>query len=43
VDGRKVPTVTLEQYLGGDKPKVSNLQTVANKKIIQEHLAQQAS
>jgi hypothetical protein len=43
VDGRKVPTVTLEQYLGGDKPKVPNLQTVANKKIIQEHLARQAS
>ncbi len=43
VDTSKVPTVTLEQYLGGNKPKVPNLQTGANKKIIEAHLASQAS
>ena len=35
VDSKKVPTVSLEDYLGGSKPKVANLQTAANKKIIQ--------
>ena len=42
VDSRKVPTVTLEAYLGGAKPKQANLQTPANRKIIQAHLAQSA-
>jgi hypothetical protein len=42
VDNSKVPTVTLEQYLGGSKPKTANLQTPTNKKIIQTHLEQQA-
>ena len=39
VDSRKVPTITLEQYLGGDKPKVVNLQTPANKKLLQTYEA----
>ena len=34
VDTQKVPTVSLDAYLGGNKPKVVNLQAAANKKII---------
>ena len=34
VDKKKVPTVSLGDYLGGDKPKIANLQAAANKKII---------
>lgn len=39
VDKSKVPTVSLVDYLGGLKPKIANLQTTANKKIIQAHIA----
>ena len=39
VDKNKVPTVTLDAYLGGSKPKVANLQASANRKIIQTHIA----
>ena len=35
VDKEKVPTVTLNAYLGGSKPKIANLQAAANRKIIQ--------
>lgn len=35
VDREKVPTVTLNAYLGGSKPKIANLQAAANRKIIQ--------
>ncbi len=35
VDREKVPTVSLDAYLGGSKPKIANLQTAANKKLIQ--------
>ena len=34
VDSQKVPTISLDAYLGGGKPKVANLQAAANKKII---------
>jgi len=39
VDKKKVPTVPLGDYLGGDKPKIANLQAAANKKIIQASIA----
>ena len=35
VDRNKVPTVSLDAYLSGSKPKIANLQTSANKKIMQ--------
>jgi hypothetical protein len=35
VDKDKVPTVSLDAYLGGSKPKIANLQTATNKKLIQ--------
>ena len=35
VDKKKVPTVSLEDYLGGSKPDIVNLQAAANKKIMQ--------
>lgn len=35
VDKRKVPTVSLADYLDGSKPKIANLQASANRKIIQ--------
>ncbi len=38
VDSEKVPTISLEAYLGGGKPKVANLQTPAIKKFIQAQL-----
>jgi hypothetical protein len=38
VDKMKVPTISLDAYLNGGKPKVANLQTAANKKIIQASL-----
>jgi len=34
VDNEKVPTISLDAYLGGGKPKIANLQASANKKII---------
>ncbi len=39
VDSLKVPTVSLDAYLGGSKPKVANLQAAANRKIIQASIA----
>ncbi len=39
VDTEKVPTISLEAYLGGGKPKIANLHTAANKKIIQSHIS----
>ena len=39
VDKMKVPTISLDAYLGGSKPKVANLQTPANRKIIQASIA----
>lgn len=42
VDSDKVPTVSLQAYLGGSKPKVANLQAAANKKIIQASVQNQA-
>ncbi len=39
VDKMKVPTISLDAYLSGSKPKVVNLQAAANKKIIQACLA----
>ena len=39
VDKKKVPTVSLDAYLGGSKPKIANLQASANKKIIQAGIA----
>jgi hypothetical protein len=39
VDSLKVPTVSLDAYLGGSKPKVVNLQAAANRKIIQAGIA----
>ena len=38
VDKKKVPTVSLEDYLGGSKPKIVNLQATANRKIIQANI-----
>lgn len=35
VDKQKVPTVSLDAYLGGSKPKIVNLQSAANRKLIQ--------
>lgn len=35
VDKEKVPTVSLDAYLDGSKPKIVNLQTAANKKLMQ--------
>lgn len=43
VDHSKVPTVTLSAYLGGDKPKVANLNSSINKKLIQANVASKAS
>ena len=40
VDQQKVPTVSLDAYLGGSKPKIANLQASANKKIIQASIAE---
>ncbi len=40
VDTLKVPTVGLKDYLGGGRPKVANLNSTANKKMIQEHMEQ---
>lgn len=40
VDKDKVPTVTLTEYLGGQKPAIANLQSATNKKLIQAHLKQ---
>ena len=34
VDNQKVPTVSLDAYLGGSKPKIVNLQATANRKLI---------
>jgi hypothetical protein len=39
VDNQKVPTVSLDAYLGGSKPKVANLQAAGNRKIIQASIA----
>lgn len=39
VDKQKVPTVSLVDYLNGSKPKTANLQTAANRKIIQAAMA----
>ena len=39
VDKDKVPTVSLDAYLGGSKPKIVNLQAAANKKIIMANAA----
>jgi hypothetical protein len=39
VDKMKVPTISLDAYLGGSKPKVANLQAAANRKIIQASMA----
>lgn len=38
VDKDKVPTVTLTEYLGGQKPEIVNLQASSVKKVIQAHL-----
>ena len=35
VDKQKVPTVSLDAYLGGSKPRIVNLQSAANRKLIQ--------
>lgn len=34
VDMAKIPTVTLEAYLGGSKPKVANLSSPKNRKLL---------
>lgn len=39
VDKKKVPTVSLVDYLNGSKPKTANLQTTANRKLIQARVA----
>jgi len=38
VDKKKVPTVSLEDYLGGSKPRIVNLQASANRKIMQANI-----
>ena len=38
VDRKKVPTVSLDDYLGGSKPKIVNLTAAANRKIIQANI-----
>ena len=40
VDKNKVPTVSLDAYLGGNKPKIANLQATVNRKIIQASFAE---
>lgn len=42
VDSRKVPMVSLSQYLGGDRPDVANLNSTLNKKLLREHLEREA-
>ena len=42
VDNRVVPTITLVDYLKGSRPKVVNLNSTSNKKMIQEHLEREA-
>ncbi len=34
VDMAKIPTVTLEAYLGGSKPRVANLNSPKNRKLL---------
>lgn len=38
VDNRKVPMVSLVQYLGGDRPDEVNLNSASAKKFLREHL-----
>jgi len=38
VDKNKVPTVTLDDYLGGSKPRIVNLTATINRKIIQANI-----
>jgi hypothetical protein len=40
VEELKVPTVNLESYLAGAKPKAANLNSAANRKIIQSRVEQ---
>jgi len=42
VDNRIVPTVTLVDYLKGGRPRAANLNSVVNKKMMQEHLDREA-
>ncbi len=39
VDLKKVPTVSLDDYLGGSKPRIVNLQASVNRKIMQANIA----
>ena len=39
VEKMKVPTISLDAYLNGSKPKVVNLQAAANRRIIQACIA----
>ena len=36
VDMAKIPLVTLDAYLGGSKPKIVNLNSPKNRKILAE-------
>ena len=36
VDMFKIPTVTLESYLGGTRPKIVNLNSPKNRKLLSE-------
>ncbi len=42
VDNRKVPMITMAQYLGGDRPDVVNLNAAGNKKFLREHQERKA-
>ena len=42
VDMSKIPTVTLESYLGGTRPKTVNLNSPKNRKLLSE-VAQETS
>ena len=42
VDNRKVPMVSLTQYLGGDRPDEANLNSASTKKFLREHVEREA-
>lgn len=42
VDNRKVPMVSLAQYLGGDRPDVANLNSAGTKKFLRELVEREA-
>ena len=39
VDAKKVPTISLESYLDGTKPKTANLNSSVNKKLMRTKVA----